>query len=286
MLQSCRLSDVPFGRVLSDARTLPFLCSAQVFRIRDIERIKKEDVEELELYSQKPTAGTYLIFETPETEKKMPVVDFLRKIAEVHLLEDSGKGAASAALIQRKLKAAGKAMTPEAKERIRESMGDEPGLLESALNQMVSYAGEAKDITGEMVEAFEEKISHADGFDLANAIASKRPGRALELLKELSRENEQDMIWLIGLLHWQLRRLWIAKMLMEEGSPEAIIVKKCSVSPRMAGYFMKEVKRFRRPDIERAIDGLFFLDWKLKTGLLEGPAGLEAWVVELTSAGQ
>ena len=62
MLQSCRLSDVPFGRVLSDARTLPFLCSAQVFRIRDIERIKKEDVEELELYSQKPTAGTYLIF--------------------------------------------------------------------------------------------------------------------------------------------------------------------------------------------------------------------------------
>ena len=43
---------------------------------------------------------------------------------------------------------------------------------------------------------------------------------------------------------------------------------------------MRQYKQFKRERLEKAIEGLFRLDLELKTGQLDGPLGLELWILE------
>ncbi len=283
-LQSFFVSAVPLENILSEARTLPFLAAAQVFRIREADLLKKGDLEILEQYAVRPSLSSYLVFEADRLERKEPWVELLGRIrGKIEFLDADQKEAVSARLIRDKLKQADKAMTSEDQEVLQEMMGEEPALLNTVLDQLITYAGPHREINHEMVESFQEKWSQTDGYELLNAICNRQPGQAIRTLYELLAQSDEDMVWLVGLLHWQFRRLWLARVLLDEGRPESLVLKRVGIYPKQAPFFLRQLKRFRRAELERALEQLFRIDWKMKTGRLEGTAPLEAWVVELAA---
>ena len=54
------------------------------------------------------------------------------------------------------------------------------------------------------------------------------------------------------------------------------------IGPLLRG-FLKQLKNLSRARLEQSLEGLFQLDWKLKTGQAEDGPGLETWVVKSTS---
>ncbi len=282
-VQSAHLSDTSLDSILAQARNLPFLAAAQVFRVQDAGSLKEKNCEPLGRYLAAFPKTSFLIFEAASIEKDHPLVTFAQKHGQAEQMEAAGRKSASAAFIRDKIRRAEKTMAPAALQRLEEQMGDSPAFLDSVVEQLILYSGESKEITEDMFEIFEENWKSADVFSLTDAIMARKSGQALSVVKRLMEENDKDLISLLGLLHWQIRRFWQARVLLDEGNAENMIFKKCKVSPRQAPFFMRQVRAFPRKKLEECLEGLFQMDWKIKTGRADGPLALETWVVKATS---
>ncbi len=105
----------------------------------------------------------------------------------------------------------------------------------------------------------------------------------MQLFSELTQSGDEDLTALIGLIHWQLKRLWQASVMLEEGQTEGMVQKKCRVFPKQSRSFMMAVRRMKRETLESAIEKLFRLDWAIKTGESKDLMGLERWILETTT---
>ncbi len=281
--QTVHLTDAPFENVLQQARTLPFLVSAQMFRIQDLHKMNKESVEMLSAYLEAPTERSFLVFQDLEIKKNDALVKLLQKRGDVYFLEEEKSPNEAVRYIREKLKSFGKTITPGALTRLQQDYGEVPSFLDSVLDRLIAYAGKASTIDETMVDIFQEQFKAVNVFQLTDAIASRQTGAALALLKQLLEEGDGQTVALIGLLHWQIRRLWLAKVLLEEGEPESTIMRKCKMSPRQVPFLMRQLKPFSRERLERALEGLFQIDWKIKSGRTDGEVALESWLVEATA---
>ena len=276
------LSEISLEAVLADARTLPFLCAAQVFHLRQAEILKTKDLEVLARYLENPASFSFLCFESAGLQKNRELAVLISRYGEVFFLEDALKKGAGLQIIKETVRSAGKTLDPGVLERLQAAYGEAPEFLQTQLQQLIALAGDQKEITESMAEALEEDWQKVDVFGLVEAISSRKTGEAFGLLEKLLEENDRDLVSLLGLLHWQIRRLWLAKVFLEEGRSENMILRRCRVNPRQAPLFMEQAKSFSRRKIEEALEALFQMDWKIKTGRVDGAAGLEAWVARVT----
>ncbi|HTL48047.1 MAG TPA: DNA polymerase III subunit delta [Verrucomicrobiae bacterium] len=280
--QTFRLKETPLAAVLTQARTLPFLISLQIFKIADADLLKEGDLEAFSQYWEAPAPATCFILQSPVTDlKKNPLAKWAQKEkAEILLFSDRDKQGAASKFIRDKLRQYGKKMAPDAQRRLEEQVGDAPGMLDSILNQMATYAGEREEITLEMLEMFEEKLTAVNVYHLVDAISFGKTQAALKLFNEYIRENDADILSFLGLLHWQLRRLWLAAVLLEQGVSENSILFRCGVYESQGRNFMRQARQVSRLRLEKTVEGLFQLDWAIKTGRAsEDTLAVEQWIV-------
>ena len=273
--------DLPVATLLTEARTLPFLARAQVFSLRDAHQFTKNDVELWSTYRQSPHPQTFFIFETESLEKNHPFLEWARGAAQVFLLQPQSRKMV-ADFIQRKLSLSKKKITAEALDLLESRLGDSFLFLDSLLDQFILHSGEHSEIDREAVEALEEKFIRFEGFDLIEALGERNLPRALEILNDLLELNGQDVPSLVGLLHWQIRRFWEAKKWLAEGLSEREVSSRLRLFSKRDSLFFRHLRRFSAEDLERILDGLFQLDWRLKTGRAEGRYEMESWLVNAT----
>ncbi|MBI4115864.1 MAG: DNA polymerase III subunit delta [Candidatus Omnitrophica bacterium] len=252
-----RAGETPLETILSEARTLPFLTQAQAFCLRDADQFKKGEIELLANYFESPPPQTLFIFEAESLEKNHPLLTQIGKKRQVFFLRGGGERITSD-FIQRKLKQAKKKITPEALGRLISQVGDSFIFLDTLLEQLILYSGDKQEIDRSCIEAFEERLEEFEGGDFVQALSDKNLPRALEILNDLLEINARDFPAVVGLLHWQLRRFWEAK---KES---------------------KQLGRFSLKELEEILEGLFELDWKLKSGRAEGRYEVETWLINAT----
>lgn len=272
------LSEIPLVQVLTQAKTLPFLTAFQIFRIRDLSAFKKDSLELLSNYAERPSNSTVLFFEADALEKTHSLNGWMGKNGNIIALTDEA-AVAGQQLLKQKFSKAGKSIAPSALERLASKIPDAPAMLESIADQLINYSGASGQITEEMVEKFEEDQRTVSNFSLLNALSENRTAEAVKILHALIRQGE-DAYSLIGFLHWHMRRLWKAKTMFLEGQPEAIILKTCGIYFKQAPFFMKSVRQSRLEKLEQMIEELFQMDWKLKTGRGGETLPLELWVAD------
>ena len=264
--------------LLAEARTLPFLSPAQVFCLLEAHRFTKADLEKWRVFFETPPAHTHFIFEGETLEKGHPFLEWGKNRGQVFFLKPEGRKIASD-FIQRKLKQAGKKITREALGLLETRVGEMPAFLDSLLDQLVLSTGDRPEIDRPAVEALEEKLNRFEGFDLTEALAERNTPKALVILSELLETSGQDPISLIGLLHWQLRRLWQARQWLAEGMKEREIVSRLRIFPPRDTAFFRNLGRFSKENLEKILGELFDLDWRLKSGRAVGRYDLESWLV-------
>jgi len=120
-----------------------------------------------------------------------------------------------------------------------------------------------------------------DTFDLTAAVVEKNPKRALEVFQYLY-GLEGSAIPVIGLLNWQLKRIWQAKVIATEKGERAVM-QVIKISPYRLQGFLKQVAQFSFSELHSAFHQLFDIDWKLKTGALNGRIALEVFIVALAT---
>lgn len=276
-----RAGEIPVTQFLQEARTLPFMAKAQVFCIRDSDRFTKGDLALWASYFTAPHPQSFFIFEAESLEKDHLFFEKAAQARQLFHLKVQGDQIVSQ-FIHEKITKSGKKISKEAEELIESRIAGSLLFLDSFLNQLILYAGEKPAIELADIEALEEKLSKLEGDDLLQALAERRTARALEALNDLLESNFRDFPSVAGLLHWQLRRFWEAKKWQSEGMNERDIATRLRLSPARTGNFFRGLKRFSIQELERILEGLFELDWRLKTGRAEGRFEIESWTVNAT----
>jgi len=281
--QSFRLEELPLENILSNARTLPFLVEGQVFYIQGAERLKGEDLDLLARYLANPSAGTALIFEADSLEGCAELQKLIKENGQVFVLAKEESRTAAQTYLQQKLSRVKKTLTPSAKTRLLEMCGEAVGFLDSMLERLIQYAGDKPEINEDMVAEFEEKWTEVTVFQLTNALLARDTAALLRTFAELTRDSEADLVSLIGILHWQLRLLWQGAVLADGGAADSETFARLKIPPFRQRSFVAAIRGFGTEKLERAIESLYQLDKRSKTGQLEGVAGLESWLLQLTA---
>lgn len=277
--QKFDLEETPLETVLAAARTMPFLSPGQVLEVQGAGSFKERERLILAAYLEKPSAQTFLIFEADEMKDKGEFVKLVRDKGQVFLLSKEEARSAGAAFLQQKLSLHHKTMTSGAKAKILSMCGDAVAFLDTMIERLVQFAGTRPEIDETMVSTFEENWTAMDVFKLTNAFLDRDPGRILKIFHDLMDLYEADLISIIGILHWQLRQLWQAAVLLESGVSEREVCSQCRMSPQK----MTAVKKFPVRKLEDALEALYQIDKKSKTGQMEGMTGIEAWLIQYSS---
>lgn len=272
-----RAEDIPLETLLSEARTLPFLARAQLFCLRDADRFTKGELELWSTYFQSPSTHTIFLFEAESLEKNHPLFGWARKSGRVFSLQPEREKVVSN-FIRRKLGESQKKITAEALELLESRVGDSFVFLDSVLDQLILHVGNRSEIDRAAVEALDDKLTRFEGFDLIQALAQRDFPKALEILNDLLELSGEDATSLVGLLHWQLRRFWDAKRWLAQGLMEREVASRLRLFGSRHTLFFKQLHRFSTGDLEKILEGLFDLDWRLKSGRAEGRYAIESWL--------
>jgi DNA polymerase-3 subunit delta len=278
--QSFNLDETPLETVLAAARTLPFFSSGQVLYAQGANLLKETDLPVLAAYLGNPEPATTLILEADDLKGATELQKLIKAKGQLILLAKDEARGIGAAFIQQKLAQYHKTMSSGAKARILAMCGDAVMFLDTMLERLVQFAGDQQEIDEDMVNRFEENWTEMDVFKLTNALVDRDPARALKVFRDLIDFYEADLFSLVGILHWQLRQLWQAAMLLSSGISEREISSKLRMSPSR----LSALRRFPVERLESAVEALYHIDRKSKTGQAEGISGLEAWLLEYTSA--
>lgn len=278
-LQILNLEETPLGTILTAARTLPFFSQGQIFSIQGAETLKEADLDPLRAYFERPMAQTVLVFEADELRSDAGLFKLARAQGQVVTLVKEDARGAGAVFLQQKLKSFQKTITPGAKTRLLDMCGDMVVFLDTMLDRLIQYSGPKTEIDEAMVAQFEENWTEMDVFKLTNAFLARDPARILKVFRDLMDFYEADLISLIGIIHWQLRQLWQAAVLLEKGASERDVCSRCKMPPARISV----LKKFPTRTLEAALEALYQIDKKSKTGLAEGVSAVEAWLLQYTA---
>lgn len=277
--QTFDLDETPLETVLAAARTLPFFSSGQVIYVQGAEALKEPDLAVLAAYLENPAPATTLILESDDLKGISELQKLIKTKGQLILLAKDETRGVGATFIQQKLMQYHKTMTSGAKARILAMCGDAVMFLDTMLERLVQFAGEQQEIDEDMVNRFEENWAEMDVFKLTNALVDRDPTRALKVFRDLMKFHEADIFSLVGILHWQLRQLWQAAMLLSSGVSEREISSKLRMPPNR----LSALRRFPVERLESAVEALYQIDRKSKIGQVDGVSGLEAWLLEYAS---
>ncbi len=282
-IQSFDITDTSLNQILSMARSLPFLVDWQILRVKQADRIKEEGLLELEAYLKNPFLKTFLIFEADRADEKSRIAKIMIEHGSVIRPVSADRMKREVHFLRARLDETKKMITPEAQKHVLDMCGESPMFLATMIDRLILFSGEKTQIDEAMVHQFDEDWSEVRIFDLSDAILACDTSTSLHVLKKLF-EVDDDVYSLLGFIHSQVKKLWQAKILIQEGlTASQIAVRLGMKSSYVSDKFFRALQKFDLGRLERAIDELHQLDWKAKTGRAHAESALEIWILRLTA---
>ncbi|MBI4395384.1 MAG: DNA polymerase III subunit delta [Candidatus Omnitrophica bacterium] len=269
--------DLNWQSVLTQASTPSLMGGAQVFWILQADRIKKNDYAAFETYASKPCGESYFIFEADELSNSHPLVKLADQFGKHVHLEAGGSDGLNA--IRNKLKRSGKTFTPEAWQIFEERLGASLRLMDMVLDQLILYC-EGSTINEEAVNGLCHEFLKYEPFDLTEALAKKNITEALKIFHFFYEVNG-DMTSMVGLIHWQLKRIWQAKRMLEHGTRPNEISRALKIPPFRLSSFLAQARRFDLEAVEKLLKRLWQIDWNSKKGSGDETVAMEVFFAEV-----
>ncbi len=278
--------ELNWRELTAQARTPSLLGGVQVFWIAQAERIKKDEWALLESFltaaSREKNPSAYLIFEAENLPKTHPLIKLAQRFGAYAHLERGGeeKGEEKCMdLWREKLKRAGKILTPNAWRILEERLGGSSRLMDSCLDQLILYSS-GTTIDEEAVHKLSTQFLTFEPFDIAEALAQRNIAKALTIFRFFY-ELEGDMSSVVGLLHWQLKRIWQAKRILKRGGTDDEVAQLLRISPYRLTAFLNQVKKFDFSVVEEFLNQLWQLDWDVKTGASDEVTAMKTFLASI-----
>lgn len=264
---------------IGSMKSRSFFSEHQVFIISLIEKAKKRQLELLDAYCQVPADFTTLILEGESFSGRDAHTKAIRKACVLHESKKQYESSLRGALFE-KIKKSECRIQPDAAEMLIERAGGSLAYLVSAIDKIILSCGKGHEITCAHVRDLVENHASFDVYKLTNAVADRDLKRALDVLDYLLREGSRE-IEIIGMLAWQMRRFYEAKILLGKKMPIADICKRLRVYGAFSNQFIRHVRSFSGRELARVSALLLEADAQAKRSGADTRKDIEMILVRL-----
>lgn len=270
---------------------------------------KSEDRDDLLLeYLRNADASTSVLLITAvDVDRRLTLFKLIEKVGTVLEFSapkgDKAQKAILKAEIDHLLSQHGKKLEAEAFLLLEKKTGFDIRMFINELEKVIVYVGDRKTITSKDIEAVVQKTREENLFSLTDAISRKDVYGALKLLSDLL-EQDHHPLEIIGVIHREIRNLYLAKGAMSAGLKRIYqqgmfydtfqknvypkIKEKgdtlSAIHPYVIYKSLENQKNFDLKDLEEAIDELTLADSQLKSTRMEPQFILEKFIFKFCQA--
>jgi DNA polymerase-3 subunit delta len=276
-------AEVSASDILDELRTLPFLTKKRVVVIKGADKFISANRELLERYFDSPCPTGILVLTVSSwpgntrLAKKLPKVGTLINVTQPKAWQ----------LPQRLIEYAGdahaKKLSKEAAELLIELTGDDLGRLYGEIDKLALFAGEQKTITAEHVESLIGHNRLFNAFAVIDAVTAGNVAQAVDRLRTMFAEDKSAEYTVVGAFAFHFRRMFKAKVMLEEGVRPADIVTRLRVWSNKDSFFL-QLRRVPLKKIGDILQQLADIDYAIKTGRAKPQVAIEQLVLELAAS--
>ncbi|MCD7033033.1 DNA polymerase III subunit delta [Metabacillus sp. GX 13764] len=284
------MEETPIETAMEDAETLPFMGEKRVVLLKNPyfltgERKKEKiehKVETLEAYLKEPAPFTVLILLAPyeKLDERKKITKLLKKQAEaveVHALSEKELFSWTASLAE----AENRKISREAAERLAMLTNSNLMIMNQEINKLCMYTAESEEITAETVDLLTARSLEQNIFDLIENTVSKNIPRAMAMLYDLLKTNEEP-IKILSLMVNQFRLILQVKQLSKTGYGQPQIASVLKVHPFRVKLAQKQASLFAEEELSKILKRLAEADYEMKTGKMEKQLILELFLLKLS----
>ncbi len=266
--------------ILDYVSTIPFLASKKLVVVRNFEKLSAQDGERIIAYIKNPVKSTCLVLDVEDDSilKQYPQISRYVVLSRFAILTDPQFHARAKEIL---LQAPGcKDISSDASMALKELYGDDMGSVAQELQKLSSFAGERMRIEVRDVEELSGKNPDSSAFDLTDAIEVSDLKRALSIISELMLSGKKHYE-IIGLLCWQMKRLFKGRVLMDRGTSDLEIAGLLKINSRYQARFFRQLKVHSLAQVESKMEMLLETDLGIKNSKYDPDLALEFAVMKL-----
>jgi len=267
--------DVVYGdetdasEILRITEEVSFFSQKRRVVVKWAEKLSARDGELLMPYFQKPNAATMLVFTAAKLDGRTKWVQLLKKQAVVvdcaPLLEPQRAG-----WITQQARHMGLQLEGPALEMLKEQAAEGLYAVIRELEKLAAYVPEGQPVRLLDVELVRGKPPGISVFDWSEAVSCGDHARALDIVAK-NLETGEAPLRMLGAFLWQMRRIWKASTLAQEGKDQGQAARQAGIPPFRAREFMAQVQRWKASDLRRAWMVFAQADSALKGGRASQP---------------
>ncbi|MBI1977063.1 MAG: DNA polymerase III subunit delta [Candidatus Omnitrophica bacterium] len=265
-------------QALDAARTPPLFSSDRLVIFHDADLTQGAPAEEILRYLKTPQETSTLILVTPDEKISSSLLESLKGLCQVMVLDIPYENQLESWIVQR-VNAAGKKIETQGAKLLKELIGSDLRTLIVEIEKLVLFTGERLLITAGDIEQLATDSIHYSGFVLGDAFAAKNLSGALTVFLRLLDERK-SVPEVVGLISWQLQRLFQAKQILHQGGSWDEISRGLRISsPFLLRKLQQQLAKWSVSELKEATRTLLLVDTSAKKGEWPPQLALEDWMV-------
>ncbi len=286
--------------VLDGLRTAAFLAPRRLVIVKQADDFISRYRKQLEDYLDKPADTGVLLLIADSFPGNTRLAKKVAKIGQVFACEQVKPRDLPRYLTNYAANNFGLKLDYNAARLLMELGGDDSALLICELEKIAAYmavpaqgnaanntnnrqtAGQASKhsalITTDVIELLVGNNRSYNVFAVIDAMTAGKPKDALERLDKMLSQDKQAEFKSVGAFAWYFRRLYQARLLMDDKTPDRVIIQKMRIWSQ-PNEFIKQVRKLKITEIARLLAQLADIDYASKTGRGTVRDGLEKFIV-------
>lgn len=240
---------------------------------------KKGGKDKLAEYLEKIPDYTCLIFVEGEVDKRMKLVNVIKK-AGLIVEMDYQKPADLVKWVIKVCRSRQKDLDQMTASYIVENSEYSMTELLNEIDKLINFVGDKRDISMKDVEAVCNKTIKSRIFDLTDAVSEGNNSKALSLLNDMAALKE-PMQKVLFMIIRQIRLVYRMKLLREQGIREDAAAKQMGLTPFVATKVMSISRNMDIGTLEKAMYYSLELDEAIKTGRITDRIAIELLIASM-----
>jgi len=269
--------------VLDDVRTLPFLSDRRMVIVKQADAFITKYRQELEAYLDRPSSTGVLVLMPEKFPSNTRLAKKSAQIGQVFACEKVSARNLPSFLTEYAKKRHHLALSPEASAALIELAGEDSDILTAELDKVATFLADNKDHPGRIlpqdIQILVGNNRQFNVFNVIDAMTAGDVGASLTRLHQMLQQDRSAEFTAVGAFAWHFRRLYNARMLLEQKIPDREILKQVRVWAQQ-DQFLRQVRRLTLPQAGNIIKSLMEIDLASKSGGPSAGAALELLIVQ------
>ncbi len=269
-------SEVDLATVLDDVRTYSLLGGRRLVVVDNADTLITKHRKQLESYCESPSDSGTLILICTKLAANTRLYKIIERNGNVIKREPLKRHEVSPWIIRRGKTQYKKQLDQRAAGLLRESVGDDLGLLDSELGKLSLYVGERPEITTSDIEALVGRVREENIFGVTDAMAEGDLATAFAQWERVLATDRAAPARAVGGLAWGLRKLLGLKVQAESGVSLATL---SAQAYTRSDLLQRRLLAVTVESLEQQLCDLLEIDVGSKVGLCEVSSAVERFII-------